>query len=167
MHIVLGAVVLLVTFVLLTEAKLWRSGDIFHLENNSQIGEATSWWEGRLDLPRRMWDTALKDGKVYSHFPPMFTMLAALVVPFLGGVPHWLVVVALALPVPLLAAALVMAALMLYQNTGWTQRGFNRYSLDYIPVVLGVIAPRCIEGRRKWISLAMIVWSVVYFRWLV
>ncbi len=71
------------------------------------------------------------------------------------------------LRVLLLAAAVIVVALLFYHSTGWIQRGFNRYSMDYVPVLLALIVPRCINGWRKWVSLAMIGWGVLYFRWLV
>ena len=89
----------------MTEAKLWRPDTRFNIESNVQIAEAEAWWNGRLDLPERKWDTALKDGRVYSYFPPMFTIIAAGVVPFTNGVPYWFIVV-LAIVVPLCAYVL-------------------------------------------------------------
>lgn len=69
--------------------------------------------------------------------------------------------------VVLVAACVVFAGLMFYHSTGYAQRGFNRYSLDYLPVLYTLVAPACIVGRRKWISVGMIVWSIVYFRFLI
>lgn len=391
----LGAFLVVLAFGLLVEAKLWRPQKRFTIFENVQIAEAEAWWSGRLDLPERKWDTALKDGRVYSHFPPMFSVVAAALVPWFHGVPHWFIVLGLILPLLLLAyllfhrrtgsviwgallavglvcgtslfpvidktlrgaspyfvnqclatlgmlilliesfgrrrmwvaglglviaalsrqmtvaylvplaymalsraggrphtsralmlaatalvavvvpctlnvlkfghpldsgymhvyadrpedafsrdakthglfsahymprnlyfanlgfpkvyrievagerqthlrpnrmgtgiwwttplllwlfvaprstardplnrawlagAAVAFAGLMLYHSTGSEQRGFNRYSLDYVPVLLALIAPLCISGWRKWITLAMIGWSVVYFRWLI
>jgi len=102
-----GAAAVLVVFVLLCEAKLWRPGEIFTIRENVQIAEAQAWWQGRLELPAREWDTALKDGRVYSYFPPMFTILAAAVVPFCDGVPHGLIV-AIVLLVPMCTYALFL-----------------------------------------------------------
>ncbi|MEK7756483.1 MAG: hypothetical protein AAB385_04655, partial [Planctomycetota bacterium] len=104
----IGAAAVLVVFALLCEAKLWRPGEIFTIRENVQIAEAQSWWEGRLDLPERKWDSALFNGKVYSHFPPMFSFIAAAFTPWFGGVPHWAVVLIVVLPVPLLAYALFL-----------------------------------------------------------
>jgi len=106
----LGAIAVLLTFGVLTEAKLWRPDVRFGIRENVQIGEAQAWWSGRLDLPERLWDTALKDGRVYSYFPPMFTILAAGVVPFFNGVPHALIVV-------LVAAVPICAYLLFWQLT--------------------------------------------------
>jgi hypothetical protein len=104
----IGAAAVLVVFALLCEAKLWRPGEIFTIRENVQIAEARSWWEGRLDLPERKWDSALFNGRVYSHFPPMFSFIAAAFTPWFGGVPHWAVVLIVVLPVPLLAYALFL-----------------------------------------------------------
>ena len=63
----------------------------------------------------------------------------------------------------LIAAGVMFTALMFYHSTGWAQRGYNRYSLDYIPLLMCLIVPRCIETRRRKLSLVMIAWSVIYF----
>ncbi len=93
-----GLLLVFLVVVGLNTATLWRPGVV----NNIQITEAKAWWNGHLDLPEREWDTALKDGRVYSYFPPMFTIIAAGVVPFTNGVPHRFTVV-LATVVPLCA----------------------------------------------------------------
>ncbi|MCO6437758.1 MAG: hypothetical protein J5J06_11770 [Phycisphaerae bacterium] len=90
-----------VAFFILFEPKLYRPGIVFDGNANAQIAEAQAWWQGRLDVPKRWLDTAVYDGKFYSHFPLLFTIISAAVVPFFGGVPHWILVL-LALPVPLL-----------------------------------------------------------------
>lgn len=97
-----GLLLVLVVVLGLNQTKLWRPG----LVNNVQITEAKAWWNGDLDLPEREWDTALKDGRVYNCFPPMFTIIAAGFVPVFGGVPHWLIV-ALVAGVPLCAYVLL------------------------------------------------------------
>ena len=97
----LAAVVLSVGW--LTDAKLWRPQHRIADVENIQVGEAEAWWSGRLDLTERRWDTALKDGRIYSHFPPLFSLIAAGAIPLLGGVPHLLIVLAIALPVVILA----------------------------------------------------------------
>ena len=63
------------------------------------------------------------------------------------------------------AAGLVYGMLLFWHATGAVQRGFNRYSLDYLPVLLALVAPTCCVGWRRWVSLAMVGWSVLYFRW--
>ena len=67
----------------------------------------------------------------------------------------------------LAAAVLAAGALMFYHSTGYEQRGFNRYSLDYVLVILALVAPSCVVGRRRWATVPMIAWSVVYFRFLI
>jgi len=67
----------------------------------------------------------------------------------------------------LLGAAAVYGGLLFYHSTGYEQRGFNRYSLDFVPVLMALIAPYCTVGWRRWASVAMVAWSVVYFRWLI
>ncbi len=68
----------------------------------------------------------------------------------------------------LLAAALViLVALMFFHTTGQTQRGYNRFSLDFLPALMVLVAPTCFVGWRRGVSLAFLVWGVYYFRWLV
>ncbi len=106
----LGAVLVLLVCVFLNERRLWRPDTTFSFRENVQIAEAQAWWQGRLNLPERVHDTAFKDGQVYSHFPPMFTIIAVVLVPFYDGVPHWFVVI-LAGIVP------VCAYVLLYRRT--------------------------------------------------
>ncbi len=103
---VAAVVVVYSVFFLLTEAKLWRPGVLFSGASNSQIAEAEAWWDGHLDLDKRHHDTALSGGKAYSHFPVLFSIVSAGVVELFGGVPHWFVVLTLALPIPLLCFVL-------------------------------------------------------------
>jgi len=98
----LAAFLVLLAFALLCDAKLWRPRDVFTIAENIQIAEAQAWWQGKLDLPERKWDSALYNGKVYSHFPPLFSFLSALITPFYNGVPHWFVVLIVVLPTPIL-----------------------------------------------------------------
>lgn len=58
----------------------------------------------------------------------------------------------------------VFCLLMLWHATGEVQRGYNRYSLNYLALFLAAIVPACIAGRRRWITLGMIAWSLVYFQ---
>lgn len=102
-----GAFVVLLVPVLISRQTLWRPDRTFGPEHNVQIAEAQAWWNGRLDLPERKWDTAFVNGRVYSYFPPMFTLLATLIVPFADGVPHW-VMVGLSGLVPLLSYRLFL-----------------------------------------------------------
>lgn len=67
----------------------------------------------------------------------------------------------------LVAMGLVYAALMMFHTTGADQLGYNRFSLDFVPVLLAVIAPGCAEPRRRTMVVAMVLWSVWYFRWAI
>jgi len=88
----LGGILVVLACAVLSERKLWRPHDVFGSRENVQIAEAQAWWNGRLDLPERVHDTAFKDGRAYSYFPPMFTFVAAMLTPFFGGVPHLTIV---------------------------------------------------------------------------
>lgn len=100
----------LIVLGLLSQASLWRPGARFGLNENVQIAEAQAWWSGRLDLPERRWDTALYHGRVYSYFPPAFTFVAALIVPFADGVPQIVLVALAALAVVLIYRLFVSLA---------------------------------------------------------
>ena len=65
------------------------------------------------------------------------------------------------------AVALVFVALLCYHSTGWEQRGQNRYSLDYVPMMLALAAPYCFAGRWKWITAAAVAWSLLYYNWVI
>ena len=106
-EVFLGGALLLLIVGALAQTSLWRPEVRRTIRENVQIAEAQAWWQGRLDLPERKHDTALKDGRVYSYFPPMFTFLSAAIVPWFDGVPH-AVIVALGAMVPLLAYALFL-----------------------------------------------------------
>lgn len=101
-----GGVLVLLVVGLLGEVHLWRPGVIFRGRDNPQIGEAEAWWRGELALPERYWDTALYEGRAFSHFPPMFSIVAAGIVPFFSGVPHTALLILIGIPIPLLAYAL-------------------------------------------------------------
>lgn len=112
----LAAFLVVLAFAILCDARLFRPDTFFTITENIQIAEAQSWWSGRLDLPERKWDSALFQGRVYSHFPPAFSFLSALVVPFFGGVPHWVIELIVVLPVLILAYWL---SSMLTQSRTW------------------------------------------------
>ena len=67
----------------------------------------------------------------------------------------------------LTAAAAVFALLMLYHTTGWAQLGYNRFSMDFMVVLLAIIAPNCDGPKRKWVTFAFVLWSIWYFRWAI
>lgn len=106
----LGALLVLVVVFGLRETKIWRPEVVFDGRHNIQIAEAAAWWQGRLDLPERLWDTAEQDGRVYSHFPILFTIIAWGLLPLCGGVPHGFLLFGLALPIVLLAYVLFYRA---------------------------------------------------------
>ncbi len=109
LHVWIGGVAVFATFGALVPARLWKPDTVFTIRQNVQIAEAEAWWNGRLDLPERKHDTALKGGRIYSYFPPMFTIVAAGIVPFFyGAVPHCVVVVLLIVPAVLLAYILFL-----------------------------------------------------------
>ena len=67
----------------------------------------------------------------------------------------------------LTAAAAIFAVLMLYHTTGWAQLGYNRFSMDFMVVLLAVIAPVCDGPKRKWVTFGFVLWSIWYFRWAI
>ncbi len=67
----------------------------------------------------------------------------------------------------LVAAAVVLAAQLCYHSVGQDQRGYNRYSMDYLSPLLAILSPFALHGRRKWITPVLIGWSLLYFQWLV
>ena len=67
----------------------------------------------------------------------------------------------------LLAAMAVFAVLMTYHTTGRAQLGYNRFSMDFVIVLLAVVAPLCDDPRRRWIAFGFVLWSVWYFRWAI
>ena len=99
----LGAACAVMALALIIKPEVWQSGLTFGPQDNAQIAEAASWWNGRLDLAERTWDTALKDGRVYSHLPPLFSLIAAGLLAFTQTVPQWFIALAIALPVVLLS----------------------------------------------------------------
>jgi len=103
---------------------------VFGWHTNVQIGEAQAWWQGRLDLPERVWDTALYQGKVYSYFPPAFTFVSAVLVPFAGGVPQ-----------PALLCLALVLVLVVY-------RLFR--SLTDSPVCASLLAVGFVLGTSAW-----------------
>ncbi len=102
----LGLVLVLLVVLGLAEAKLWRPNKLFPAERGHQVAEAHAWWNGRLDIPVRLHDTVFMNGKTYSHFPLMFTIIAAALLPVFNGVPHWFMVL-LATSVPVLCYTLL------------------------------------------------------------
>ncbi|HVP13109.1 MAG TPA: hypothetical protein VMV94_18180 [Phycisphaerae bacterium] len=63
----------------------------------------------------------------------------------------------------MLASFLVMIAVMGYHTTGAQRAGFYRYSLDFIPIWLVVIAPYITTRRYIPFTLACLAYSTLYF----
>ncbi len=147
----IGAAVVYFVFFALNDAKLWRPGLVFGGGDNIQIAEAAAWWQGRLDLPERVHDTALKDGRVYSHFPILFTMAAAALWPMFGGVPHWFVVVVVVLPVPLLAYRLFHIVIERDRASAGEDPQKGRLMLLYLLLLAG-LAPIA-QAHPNWFDI--------------
>lgn len=64
----------------------------------------------------------------------------------------------------LLSTVLVMTGLLCYHTPGFLQPGYHRFALDFIPIWLVLIARHTRGGRRTWLTLACIAWSVLYFQ---
>jgi len=60
----------------------------------------------------------------------------------------------------------VVLMLLMYHATGWRQPGYYRFSLDFVPVWLMVVAPFLWGRYRTPIVVACIAWSVWYFRFI-
>lgn len=67
----------------------------------------------------------------------------------------------------LAAVGVIFSALMLYHHNGWPQRGYNRFSMDFVLVLLALVAPQAMRGRRRYVTLLLTGWSVTYFVWIV
>lgn len=66
----------------------------------------------------------------------------------------------------LLTALAIMAVQMTYFNTGYAQRGYSRFALDFLPALLVLIAPCVGTGLRRFITPVLAAWSLLYFGWL-
>jgi len=153
------------------EASRWRSGFQFSGKDNVQIMEAASWLKGRMDLPVREWDTALSNGKVYSHFPPLFTCISVVLLLLFGGVPHWFVLLFIVLPVPILAYVLfrrvtssplwgaLLAIGFVCGTSAWsvmdrTLSGGSPYFVNHTLALIGLLVFLIeFQGRRRtWVA---------------
>ena len=61
----------------------------------------------------------------------------------------------------------ILIAIMTYHNMGYSQRGYNRFSLDFLLVLLALVAPYAMQGKRRYLTILFGIWSVAYFRWIV
>jgi hypothetical protein len=67
----------------------------------------------------------------------------------------------------LISAGLVYGALMAYHVTGWAQLGYNRFSMDFMVVLLALVAPTCDQRKYDGWVLGFTLWSIWYFRWAI
>lgn len=58
----------------------------------------------------------------------------------------------------------VIAGLSMYHSPGFLQYGFCRFSLDFLPIWLAVIAPWTRGGWRTWFTLSCTALSLLYFQ---
>lgn len=87
-------------------------------ENNVAAAEAMAWLDGRLDLPGRGGDTALFDGKVYSIFPPLWTMVSYVVYGLYGRIVGGPVVFHTLLYIALLAGTIPLLFYLACRRSG-------------------------------------------------
>jgi hypothetical protein len=66
----------------------------------------------------------------------------------------------------ILAMVPIFLGLLMYFNTGSYQKGYNRFALDFLAPVLLMVSPYLFGPVRRWISIPLILVSIVYFRWL-
>jgi len=66
----------------------------------------------------------------------------------------------------LAAVAVIYAALMMFHTTGAAQRGYNRFSLDFVLVILAVAAPAAFAGKRRYVSTLLAAWGVAWCLWV-
>lgn len=57
----------------------------------------------------------------------------------------------------------IIAALLLYHNTGYRQYGYYRFAMDFMPVWLVVGARSLSRGKLRWGTLLCTAWGVGYF----
>jgi hypothetical protein len=60
----------------------------------------------------------------------------------------------------------VITLLLLYHNTGWVQKGFYRFGLDFVPIWLLVICPFLWGRWRTPVTCLCVIWSIWYFRFI-
>jgi len=63
----------------------------------------------------------------------------------------------------MLSSLPVIAAILMYHNTGTPQVGHFRFALDFIPIWLVVLAPWAVSDWRRWATLGCLAWSALYF----
>ena len=166
-----GLVFVLLICAALFQARAWQPYKVFAGKDNVQIAEAQSWWLGRLHLPERWFDTALVEDRAYSHFPPLFSFLAATVVPVFDGVPQWLVFLIIVVPVPVLAfrlfwvrtgltfPSIVLTVALVCGTSLWpiidrTLRGGEPYFVNHTLATIGlcIFLTEYFGRRRAWLA---------------
>ncbi|MCH9001305.1 MAG: hypothetical protein IIC02_01920 [Planctomycetes bacterium] len=176
----LGAAVVYLVFFGMMEPSLFRPDTVFGARNNNQIAEAQAWWNGQLDLPVKTWDTATVGTRHYSHFPPLFTFIAAMAVPIFDGVPHWLILTVVVLPIPALAfflfkrvigrsgPASLLAIGLICGTSLWpvidrTVRGAYPYPVNHALATIGVLIllGEVFGKRRIWVAGAGLVMATM------
>lgn len=61
----------------------------------------------------------------------------------------------------------VMLGLLCYHSPGFLELGYNRFALDFLPIWLLVSAPFTRGGKRTWVSVVLMMWSLLYFQAIV
>lgn len=64
----------------------------------------------------------------------------------------------------MIGSFLVIGGLLFYHSPGFLQSGFSRFSLDFLPIWLLVIAPETRGGRRSWVTIVLTALSLLYFQ---
>ncbi|MEE9294555.1 MAG: hypothetical protein V3W34_06310, partial [Phycisphaerae bacterium] len=106
----IGLAVLYVLFfaAFFDHARLWQPGRLLQWDSH-HVAEAKSWLNGRADLPARIWDTAVIDGRFFNVFPPMMTFVSAVcLLASPEGVPFTVLSALFVLPIPGLAYLLFL-----------------------------------------------------------
>ena len=165
----LGALATLVICAVVSERPLWQPGRVFGPAESVQIEEAQALWRGTFALSERRHDTAEFEGRVYSYFPPMYTFLAGLFVPFFDGVPHFFFVALAGLLVVLTYAlilrlsgsaawAVVFALAFIVGTSHWPVldrmlREAKPYSVNHVLASIGVVLILLVMVSHRWFVL--------------
>ena len=166
----LGGLVTLVVCAVVSDRLLWQPGRVFGAAESVQIEEAQSLWKGTFQLSERRHDTAEFEGRVYSYFPPMYTFLAALFVPFFGGVPHLFFVVLAGVLATLayllflrltgsVAWAVVLSLGFVIGTSHWPVvdqmlRGARPYHVNHVLASIGVLLILLTLSSQRWFPAA-------------
>lgn len=173
------AVVCFIVLCLLNPSR-FEPEHVYGARNNNQIAEAQAWWNGQLDIPDRKWDTARVGTRVYSHFPPLFTFISAMIVPIFGGVPQAVILTIVVLPIPALAfllfrrligrsrPALLLTIGFVCGTSLWpvldrALRGASPYSVNHALATIGllILLGEVFGKRRIWLAGAGLVMATM------